>query len=323
MLTLRKAWRRIAALFGRRRLDADLDAELAHHLALEEEKFRAAGLDPAEARRRARLAFGAVESLREATRDARGTRAVDDLARDVRHGIRTLVKRPGFAAIVLLTLGIGVGGSAAIYGAVDAILLTPLPYPEADRVLGVWQTQPDQGIDRLEPSPANFLDWRERSRSFRHLTALEPYGLDWQADDGPVYLNTWLVYEGFFETFGTAPLLGRTPRADEHQRGQAPVIVLGYGVWQRLFAGDPAVVGRVLTIDDNPTTVIGVMPEGFAMPSDDIVWAPSRLLARSSGEKGLKGDTRHGSASTKVYSSGPSFGRSRHCTLTVGERVLS
>jgi putative ABC transport system permease protein len=200
----------------------------------------------------------------------------DDLARDLRHGLRALVRRPGFMAIVVLTVGIGGGGSAAIFGAIDGILLTPLPYQEPGRLLTVWQHDRTSG-DRQEVAPGNFLDWRERNGAFEYLTAMEPFGLDWQSTEGPVYLPTWLVYEDFFEVFGTAPLLGRGFRRDEHQPGRGDVVVLGYALWKARFAGAQDIVGRTLVLDKRPHTVVGVMPEGFAVASDDIVWVPKVL----------------------------------------------
>jgi putative ABC transport system permease protein len=277
MLTFRKLWRRVRALVAGQRLDRELDEELGFHLEMEAAKLRQSGLDPAAARRRARVEFGPVQRFREETRDVRGLNRLDDLIRDLRHGARALARRPGFTAVVLLTLGVGVGGSAAIYGAVDGILLTPLPYPDAERVMAVWQHDRKNGIERQEVAPANFLDWRERSRSFGALAAMEPFGLDWRRPEGPLYLPTWLVYERFFEVLGTAPLLGRTFRPDEHVSGRGDVVVLGFGIWRAHFAGDRGIVGRVLTLDGKPTTVVGVMPEGFALPSDDVVWAPKVL----------------------------------------------
>ncbi|HEX6739028.1 MAG TPA: ADOP family duplicated permease, partial [Vicinamibacteria bacterium] len=275
-MTARKLGRRLRALLARPALDRELDEELAAHIEMETAKLVAEGLEPAEARRRALAEFGGLERFREEAQDARGVRPLEDFWRDLRLGARSLRRRPGFTAVVLLTVGVGVGGSAAIFGAVDGMLLTPLPYPEADRVLTVWQHDPRTPVPQ-EATPADFLDWRERAASFTRLTAMEPFGLDWQSAEGPVYLPTWLVYEGFFEAFGTPPLLGRTFRDDEHASGRGDVVVLGHRLWQRRFAAAPDVVGRVLQLDGRPHVVVGVMPAGFAQPSDEVVWAPKIL----------------------------------------------
>lgn len=274
MIRLRKMLRRLRALAFRRRLERELDDELRFHLEMETDKRRREGLADREARRRARLAFGSIERFREETRDARGVRPLEDLARDLRLGARVLIERPGFTLVVLAILGLGVGGSAAIFGAVDGILLTPLPYPDPNRLVAVWEHDRVSGDDRIEVAPANFLDWRERSDAFEHLVSAEPYGFDWRRPEGAVPLQAWLVSEHFFETAGVPAFLGRTFRADEHFEGKAAVVVLGYDLWRTTFAADLDVVGRVLDLEGSPYEVIGVMPEGFALPDDGAVWAP-------------------------------------------------
>ena len=296
---LRRLVRRLSALVTRSRFESELDEEIRLHLDELTARLRAEGLPEAEARRRAVLEFGAVESFREEAREARGLQPLDDLARDLRLGACALRRRPGFTAAVVLTLGVGVGGCAAIFGAIDGMLLTPLPYADAERIVAVWQHDRTAPVPRQDVAPANFLDWRERSRAFERLTAMEPFGLDWLGPEGPVYLPAWLVYEGFFDVLRTPPLLGRTPGADEHVAGRADVVVLGYGLWKSRFAGQADVVGRVLTLDGRAHIVVGVMPEGFAMPSDDVVWAPKLLTGsekqqRSGGFYSVFGRLRPG-----------------------------
>ncbi|MGE0438858.1 MAG: ADOP family duplicated permease [Gemmatimonadales bacterium] len=273
---LRRAWRAAAALVGRRRLDAEDDEEFAFHLAMEQRRLEAGGLSPAEARRQAAVGFGASQQFREESRDLRGTGPLIEAVRDVRLGFRALRRQPLPSALLLLTLSLGIGGSAAIVGVVEGVLLSPLPYAEPDRLMTLWERDAATGEPNEVP-PGLFLDWRERSRSFASLTAMEPYGLDWTSPEGPVYLPTWLVYEHFFDTFGVRPLLGRTPRPDEHAAGRDAIVVLGYDLWQRRFGGDPAVVGRIEMIDGKPHQIVGVMPRGFAQPSDAVVWAPKVL----------------------------------------------
>lgn len=250
---------------------------MREHLDRLEAEYRGRGLDEREARRRASLEFGAREPLRAAARDARGLVRTRELGRDLWVGARVLIRRPGFPAVALLTLGVGVGGAAAIYGATEGILLSPLPYAEPDRVVAVWQFDHSSG-ERQEVSPANFLDWRERASAFETLTALEPYGFDWLSpEDGPIALDAHLVYEGFFDVFRSRPLLGRTFLREENQPGRGDVAVLGYGVWMTRFGGDPDITGRVVTFDGRPHTIVGVMPESFAIPSNEVVWAPKVL----------------------------------------------
>ncbi|MXW38218.1 MAG: ABC transporter permease [Acidobacteria bacterium] len=269
--------RQFRLLFGGRRAERELDAEMREHLELLETQYREQGLDPREARRRARMEFGSQEPLRADAREARGLVRTRELTRDLLFGVRVLVRRPGFPAVALLTLGVGVGGAAAIYGATEGILLSPLPYAEPDRLVAAWQLDHASG-ERQEVSPANFLDWRERATAFEALTAVEPYGFDWLSpEDGPIALETGLVYEGFFDVFRAPPLFGRTFLPEENQPGRGNVAILGYGLWRSRFGGDPDIVGRVVTFDGEPYTIVGVMREDFAVPSNEVVWAPKVL----------------------------------------------
>ncbi|MCH9651422.1 MAG: ABC transporter permease [Deltaproteobacteria bacterium] len=285
-ILLGKLGRRTRSLFLGRHQDSELAEEIQFHLEMEEEALIQAGLEPAEARRQARISFGGVEKFHQQTRDVRGLRPLEDFVSDLRHGWRTLARRPAYSAAILLTLAIGVGGSATIFGAVRGILLRPLPYLHGDQVLVLGQNDRLQNGALQEASPANFLDWRARSKSFETLTAMEPFGLDWLSPEGPIYLSTWLVYEGFFETFGTPPLLGRTFHPEEYARGRNDVVVLGYQLWQQRFGGDQEVIGRVESLDGRPQTIIGVMPPGFQLPSNQVTWTPKVLDGWESQSRG-------------------------------------
>ncbi len=199
-----------------------------------------------------------------------------DLRQDVRYALRQLVRSPGFTAVAVLTLALGIGANTAIFSAIDAILLKPLPYPDAERIVTVWQRE--QGAtERDLAAPGNFLDWRERSTSFEALAAAEPYSHGYLAPDGPETLRSWVVTENFFDVVGVPALLGRTLRPEDNQRGEgarARVAVLGYGLWQRRFGGDPGIVGQALTLDGEPVTVVGVMPARFEFPVGRDMWVP-------------------------------------------------
>jgi putative ABC transport system permease protein len=197
---------------------------------------------------------------------------MDTFRQDLRFAFRQLARSPGFTAVVVLTLALGIGASTAIFSALDAIVLRPLPFGDAERIVTLWQQ--DRAGARDYAAPANFLDWRERSASFEALAAAEPFSHDYVATDGPVALPSWLVTEGFFDLLGVAPLLGRTFRAEDHVQGGGRAAVLGYGLWQRLFGGDPAIVGRALTLDGESFIVVGVMPARFEFPIGRDLWVP-------------------------------------------------
>ena len=179
------AWyHRLSNVFRRNRLRRDVDQELTFHIQERIDELRDAGLSAADAERQARRQFGNLPLKVEETIEMDVWRWLEELGRDVRIGLRGLLRRPGFLTVVLLTLAVGVGGASAIAGAIHGILLKPLPYPQPNHLVAVWQHDLDAGEDRQEVSPANFLDWRERATTLEHLVAMEPYGLDWQSPEG-------------------------------------------------------------------------------------------------------------------------------------------
>ena len=196
------------------------------------------------------------------------------LLQDIRFAFRKLAKSPGFTIIAVLTLALGIGANAAIFGTIDAILFKPRPYGDADRILTLWQRDREAGTSRGWVAPANFIDWRERAQSFEVIAGIEPYSLDYLGTDGPVHIPNWLVTDGFFDVFGVAPLLGTSFRPEDHVQGAAPVVMLSHWIWQSRYGGDPDIVGRALTLDGRPTTVVGVMPPSFAYPPGRDMWSP-------------------------------------------------
>ena len=259
------AWRvRLRMLLDRDRLDRELDDELAHHVALETEARRAHGVPPAEARRQALATLGGLESARNHVRDARFGAALEHVLQDIRYVLRVLRRNPGFTATTVLTLTLAISATTATFSVVDAVLLQPPPFPEADRLVTLWETDPENGNQPAEPAPANFLDWREQATSFEHVAALEPWSVDLTGADTPEVLYGWLVTEGFFETLGAGAAHGRTFLPDEYRPGSG-VVILTDGVWRRRFDGDPGIIGRSLVLDDEPYTVVGVLAPSFEL----------------------------------------------------------
>ena len=259
------AWRvRLRMLLDRDRVDRELDDELRHHVALETEARRAQGVPPAEARRQALALLGGLESTRSHVREARFGAALGHVPQDVRYVLRVLRRNPGFTATTVLTLTLAISATSATFSVVDAVLLQPLPFPNADRLVTLWETDPENGNQPSEPAPANFLDWREQATSFEHVAALEPYSVDLTGADEPEVLYGWLVTDGFFETLGAGAAHGRTFLPDEHRPGSGVVVVTD-GLWRRRFDGDPAIVGRTRVLDDEPRTVVGVLAPGFEL----------------------------------------------------------
>ena len=200
-----------------------------------------------------------------------------EILHDVRHGARMLRKSPTFTAAAVITLALGIGGTVSIATLLDTLYFRSLPYADADRIVTLWQ-HPATG-EREAVSPANFLDWRERSRSFEHIAAAIPYSYDFTGGGDPEVFFGAQVTEGFWDALGVTPVLGRRFHPEEHVRGGRPVAIITYGLWQRRFGGDPSIIGRAISLDDAPRTVIGVLPRDFnpqllPRPGELSVWTP-------------------------------------------------
>jgi putative ABC transport system permease protein len=191
---------------------------------------------------------------------------------DVRHGLRQLGQHAGFAATAIGILALGLAATVTMFSVTDQILLRPLPYPNADRIVTLWEMRaPDN--DPLEVAPGNLIDWRMRARSFDYIAGVDPWALDIAGTARPEVWFSAKVTEGFFESFAVTPLLGRFFEADEYQKGRDHVLVLGEAFWRQRFGGDPSVVGRTFTAEDGPVTVVGIVPASFE----------PRLLATATG----------------------------------------
>ena len=217
--------------------------------------------------------------------------AWEQLRQDAGFGARLLRREPGFAAATILTLALAIGATTTIFSIVDAVLLQPPPFPEPERLVTLWQTDPQDGGRPVEPAPANFLDWREQAASFERVAAVEPFSFDYTGGDEPEVFYGSLVTEGFFETLGVGAARGRTFLPDEFRPGNG-VVVLTDGFWRRRFGGAPGILGRSLTLDGQPRTVVGVLPPGFALGlergrGERDVYAPKAIAER---ETFLRGD---------------------------------
>jgi putative ABC transport system permease protein len=194
---------------------------------------------------------------------------------DLRYAVRMLRKRPGFVAIAVLTLALGIGGNTTIFSVVDAILLNPLPYPEADRLVSVWHRYPGVNLLQAAVSVPGFLDYEQRNRGFAHMTAISGASFNLSGFGEPERLQGTAATAGFFSTLGVHPALGRGFTSAEDQPGADRVVVVSDGLWKRRFGADPALVGKPLTLNGAPHVVIGVMPPGFDFPRDTEVWCPA------------------------------------------------
>jgi putative ABC transport system permease protein len=288
--------RRLAQLFRRRRLDQELAAEIAAHIEEKTEELVEAGMGREEACYAARARFGNGTAVLEQGRAVWSFTRVESFLRDLRIGARALRHAPLFTAAAVATLMLGIGANTAIFSLIDAVLLRPLPFPEPERIVAIWERPPKTVVtaalesrrQRNPVSPANFLDWRERSRSFQAMAAVSPpmpVGLSGFGQ--PIAVDGLSVSPDFFRILGVRPLLGRTFDDREAVPNGPPLVVLSYSLWRRQFGGDRTAVGRTLSIVDVPHTIVGVMPEGFDLPFEHAeLWTPfamSRSLAEDQG----------------------------------------
>jgi predicted permease len=202
-----------------------------------------------------------------------------DLVHDLRHGQRMLLKSPAFALSAVLILALGIGGTVSIVAMLDTLFIRPLPYADADRVVTLWTRHASRPSERDDVAPADFLDWRSRSKSFSAIAAIVPYSRDFTGGSEPEVLFGAQVSEGFFDAIGMRPALGRGFLAEEHTSGARRVVVITYGLWQTRFAGDPAIVNKTISLSNEPWTIVGVLPRSFApqllpRPGELSVWTP-------------------------------------------------
>jgi predicted permease len=261
MPSLRSIVSRAAAGFTRGRADRDLDDEIQNHLDLLAAEYERRGLRPADARTAARRAFGGLGAMKEAYRDRLGFPAVEDLRRDVRHAIRGLRRTPAFTMVAVVTLALGIGANTAIFSALEALLLRPLPVREPESLVqlvptmdgrpGAFSYPVVQELARTDLFDGLFGFSRSASFEVGEPATLEE-------------VSAALVTGGYFETLGLKPAAGRLIRPDDDRPGAAPVAVLSHGYWERKFGGAPSVVGRAIKVEGVPVTIAGVSPAGFA-----------------------------------------------------------
>jgi len=279
----------LRSLLLRSRLERELDEELRFHLERQIEANVERGMEREDARTAALRAFGGVEQAKEACRDERGTRFLEELGQDLLHGSRLLARSPGFTAAAVLTLALGIGASTAVFGVVDAVLVRRLPFPESQRIMTLWNMYPKLGDEQGEVSPPDFCDWRAQNRSFEQLAAYERFFYVLAGDPAPVRLRAARVSGDFFAAMGVRPLLGRPLLPSDDHEGAHHVVVLSHRLWASRFAADPSVVGEAVRLTGIRHTVVGVMPAGFDFPDAAELWSP--LAYEPPFEPGLRRST--------------------------------
>ena len=265
-------------LFHRRQMEDRLETELRFHLDQHAGDLIARGLTPDEARRKARIALGGPEQVKERCRDARGTRWLEDFWQDTRRALRAFRQKPGFTAVTLMILALGIGATTAMFTVVDSVLLRPLAFSEPERLVTIVGFMKQFG-EFWGSSYPDFADLRAESRSL--VAAAWSYGGGTISAPGePEYLDGRRISSGFFAALGVKPLLGRAFDPEEDRPGGAPVAMISFALWRRRFGGDPSAIGRNLVFDGKAYTVIGIVPAGLQVYGEADVFTPLAQQSR-------------------------------------------
>jgi predicted permease len=263
MRGLRALFLRLGGLFRKDRRDRELAAELESHLEMHIEDNMRAGMSLKEARRQALLKLGGVESAKERYRDRRGIPVLESLWQDLRFAVRILRKNPAFTAVAILTIALGVGANTAIFTVVHAVLLNPLPYPNADRLAIIWSGLGNE--TRAGASGYELMQIRERSRVFDQVAGIWVINSTVPGDGEPEQVKLGMVTSNFLSLLCARPAQGRLFRDEDSQDNSTTALIISYGLWQRRFGGDPNVVGRTLHAGDYSNTIVGVLPQDFRL----------------------------------------------------------
>ena len=293
---LSQLWRRLLFYLRRDQFDRELEEEMRFHIEMKAEENAEAGMGPLEARFAAQRQFGNQTLLREVSRDMWAVRSIETLFQDLRYGARMLAKNPGFTLVAVITLALGIGANSALFSVVNAILLRPFPYGEPERLVVVWETQLSSGLPAMFASPPNYRDWRAQQTVFEEMAAFNPRGFFIARDAEQTLAHGAQVSATLFPLLQVKPLLGRTFSPDEEKPGANRVVILGYGLWRRGFGADKNVIGGSVIINEQPYTVIGVMPpefnfpppidlEGTSLPQRNELWVPFDL-GRNAEQRG-------------------------------------
>lgn len=269
--------------FRRVHWDEERRNELEHYLQVEAEENIARGMSREEARYAARRKLGNPTMIREEIYRMNSLTFIESLGQDIRCGLRTLRKNIGFTIIAVLTLALGIGANTAIFSVVHAVLLTPLPYDQPERIMVLVESNPSKGFPQFSVAPPNFMDWRNTATSFESMSSIARGAFNFTSGSEPERLIGARVSASFFSVLGAKPSLGRAFLPDDDVQGKASVVVLSYGLWARHFGSDPEIIGKSLVLDSHPYRVVGVMQNDFQFPRGVELWLPSEFTSDDLG----------------------------------------
>ncbi len=284
--------RRIVEFVRPQRLDRESVEEMQHHIEMLTARAVAKGVEPIEARRRALAEAGSIQGARETIAEERTRFAIDQFGREVNHAFRAVRRTPGLSALSTFTLGIGIGASALLFTLVNAVVLRPLPYPDADRLVRIFDTNVKAGVAKVGAASGNIVDWQTRATHLEGVAGYYAIGRTITVDGDSEVVPTAQVSKDFFAVMKVSPVLGRTFTNEETSRGtfngaaaptgSDPVAVVSSTAWRERFGSDPGVIGRTIELERRPFRIVGVMPDDFAMPAPGVqVWLPWHITTES------------------------------------------
>jgi putative ABC transport system permease protein len=287
---------KLCSLFKRRQLDQELDAELFYHIECKTEEYIAKGLSADEARRTALIEIGGLQQTKETCRDQRGMNSIEDLAQDLRYGLRMLGKYPGFTGAAVFTLALGVGATTAIFSVVYGVLLRPLPYRHPQQIVRLWEQNATGG--RMNFADPNFDDLRAQNHALSALACFNANDTTIIANRNAERTATASVSRDFFQVMDVQPVFGRTFVPDEQKINAPPAALVSYAYWKQTLRGTRDLSSIHLKMDKQPLSVIGVLPPGFHFPENTDIWIPRELSqeipSRSAHNWSLVGRLRDG-----------------------------
>ena len=270
-----KSWMR--AMLRRARTEREMGEEMRFHLEARAADLMRNGVAEPEALRQARLEFGGAETAKDQCRDAVGVTFLETLMQDIRHGIRTMMRAPLFTIVTIAVLALGIGANTAIFSVVDAVLLRPLAYRDSDQLVTILMNG-DNPV-----SVANYIDWRDQSRSFSTMGAADYWSPNLTGIDSPEHIYGLKVTQNLLPMLGIDPMFGRLFVEGEDKEGADREVILSYKLWQRRFSSDPSVLGKQILLDGNAYVVVGVMPRGFQFApfwANAELWVPNAFGSR-------------------------------------------
>jgi len=271
LLSRIRSWTR--TLLRRSQTESDMDAELRSHIETYADDLVRTGVPREEALRRARAEFGGIERVKEECRESRGVSFIESAMQDLRFAFRMLCKSPGFTAVAVLTLALGIGANTAIFSVVNTVLLKPLPYPHPEQLVNIWRTHGQGEIGSI--SIPDFNDWQAQNTDFQGMSAYTTSRFNLHGESAPQAVEAASVSPNFFEVMQVSPQIGRSFTKDENQPGKSHVVILSYELWVSQFGSDRSLVGKTIQLSGESYTVAGVAPPNFHFPHPvTALWIP-------------------------------------------------